>query len=166
MARPLPRAGCGYAGSVLAFLPTLGFQEMFMLFLLGILLFGRNLPDVGRKVGRTVQQLRRGMSEFKAQMDRDDSVRELRDTIRDTRDEVRRAGAIPRAMVNPAAAVRDYANETVRDAFNNGDDGQAAARGIHDPLRGDESHRAAHEEAPIDPAQGVEHDGKRDAQDK
>lgn len=130
---------------MLAFLPTLGFQEMFVLFLLGILLFGRNLPDVGRKVGRTVQQLRRGMAEFKAQMDRDDSVRELRETIRDTRDEVRRAGAIPRAISDPAAAMRDHANELVRDAFANGDDGQAAAAGIHDPLRGDESHRAASE---------------------
>ena len=151
---------------MLAFLPTLGFQEMFMLFVLGILLFGRNLPDVGRKVGRTVQQLRRGMAEFKAQLDRDDSVRELRNTIRDTRDEVRRAGAIPRAVADPAAAIRDYANETVRDAFNNGDDGQAAARGVDDPLRGDESHRAAQEDAPIDPAQGIAHDGKGDTQDK
>ena len=132
---------------MLAFLPTLGFQEMFLLFILGILLFGRNLPEVGRKVGKTVQQLRRGMHEFKAQMDRDDSLRELRDTIRDTRDEVRRAGTIPRAIANPGAAVRDYATETVRDAFNNGDDGQAAARGVHDPLRGDESHRQASEEA-------------------
>ena len=132
---------------MLAFLPTLGFQEMFLLFILGILLFGRNLPEVGRKVGKTVQQLRRGMHEFKAQMDRDDSLRELRDTIRDTRDEVRRAGTIPRAIANPGAAVRDYATETVRDAFNNGDDGQAAARGVHDPLRGDESHRQASEES-------------------
>ena len=151
---------------MLAFLPTLGFQEMFMLFVLGILLFGRNLPDVGRKVGRTVQQLRRGMAEFKAQLDRDDSVRELRNTIRDTRDEVRRAGAIPRAVADPATAIRDYANETVRDAFNNGDDGQAAARGVHDPLRGDESHRAAQEDGPIDPAHGIAHDGKGDTQDK
>lgn len=131
---------------MLAFLPTLGFQEMFLLFVLGILLFGRNLPEVGRKVGKTVQQLRRGMNEFKAQMDRDESLREFRDTIRDTRDEVRRAGTIPRAIADPGSAVRDYANQTVRDAFNNGDDGQAAARGIHDPLRGDESHRMATEE--------------------
>lgn len=133
-----------------AFLPTLGFQEMFVLFVLGILLFGRNLPDVGRKVGRTVQQLRRGMAEFKAQMDRDDSVKELRNTIRDTRDEVRRAGVIPRAITDPAAAARDYASETLHDAFNNGDDGQAAARGVHEPMRGDESHRAAEEPATKD----------------
>lgn len=134
-----------------AFLPTLGFQEMFVLFVLGILLFGRNLPDVGRKVGRTVQQLRRGVAEFKAQMDRDDSVKELRNTLRDTRDEVRRAGAIPRAIADPAAAVRDYATDTVRDAFNNNDDGQAAARGVHEPLRGDESHRAADEPPTAEP---------------
>ena len=135
-----------------AFLPTLGFQEMFVLFVLGILLFGRNLPDVGRKVGRTVQQLRRGMAEFKAQMDRDDSVKELRDTLRETRDEVRRAGTIPRAIADPAAAVRNYATDTVRDAFNNDDDGQAAARGVHEPLRGDESHRVAEEPPTANPA--------------
>ncbi len=116
-----------------AFLPTLGFQELFVLFVLGILLFGRNLPDVGRKVGRTVNQLRRSMSEFRAQMDRDESVKEMRNTIRDARDELRRADAIPRAIVDPAAAARDFANQTVRDAFNNGDDGQAAARGTHEP---------------------------------
>jgi Sec-independent protein translocase protein TatA len=136
---------------VLAFLPTLGFQEMVLLFLLGILLFGRNLPEVGRKVGRVVQQLKRGMAEFKDAMDREDSVRELRETIRDTRDEVRRAGAMPRAVVNPGAVVRDFANETVRDAFANGDDGQAAARGEHPTSYGDETHRAAVDPATKDP---------------
>jgi sec-independent protein translocase protein TatA len=99
---------------VLAFLPTLGFQEMFLLIVLGVMLYGRNLPEVGRKFGRTVSQLRRGMHEFKAQMDRDESLRELRDTVRDTRDEVRRAGTIPRALTDPAQAVRDLANQAMK----------------------------------------------------
>src|SRR5262245_38974920 len=89
------RAGAGYSRRVIAFLPTLGFQEMVVLLVLGILLFGRNLPDVGRQLGRTMSQLKRGMQEFKDQMNRDESVRELRDTVRDTRNEIPRAGAGP-----------------------------------------------------------------------
>jgi Sec-independent protein translocase protein TatA len=101
---------------VFAFLPTLGFQEMFVLVLLGVLLYGRNLPEVGRKVGKTVAQLRRGMQEFKAQMDRDESVRELRDTLRETKDEVRRAGTVPRALTDPTGALRDLAREAAAEA--------------------------------------------------
>ena len=33
---------------MLAFLPTLGFQEMVVLLVIGLLLFGRDLPSVGR----------------------------------------------------------------------------------------------------------------------
>lgn len=51
---------------MIAFLPTLGFQEMVVLLVLGILLFGRNLPDVGRQLGRTMAQLRRGMQDFRS----------------------------------------------------------------------------------------------------
>lgn len=101
---------------VFAFLPTLGFQEMFVLVLLGVLLYGRNLPEVGRKVGKTVAQLRRGMHEFKAQMDRDESIRELRDTMRETKDEVRRAGTVPRALTDPTGALRDLAREAAAEA--------------------------------------------------
>jgi sec-independent protein translocase protein TatA len=98
---------------VIAFLPTLGFQEMILLLVLGILLFGRNLPDAGRQLGRTVSKLRRGMQDFRDQLDRDESVKELRDNLRSTRDEVRRAGAVPRALANPGAAVRDYAQRAL-----------------------------------------------------
>lgn len=141
-ARPGP--GLGYAASVFAFLPTLGFQEMFVIVLLGVLLYGRNLPDVGRKVGRTVAQLRKGMHEFKAQMDRDESLRELRDTVRDTRDEVRRAGTIPRALTDPARAVRDLAENALKEAepasdAANGEPGSSATgdSGPRDPGTGD-----------------------------
>ncbi len=99
--------------AVIAFLPTLGFQEMAFLLVLGVLLFGRNLPEVGRTLGRTVSQLRRGLQDFKEQMDRDESLRELRDSVRQTRDEVARIGTIPRAIVNPANALRDAARDAL-----------------------------------------------------
>lgn len=98
-----------------------------MLLVLGILLFGRNLPDVGRQLGRTVANLRRGMQEFKDQMNRDESIREMRDTMRETRDELRRVGTVPRALANPGAALRDMANDLARDTVNPYADGNQQA---------------------------------------
>jgi Sec-independent protein translocase protein TatA len=115
-------AGSGYSRRVIAFLPTLGFGEMVVLVAIGILLFGRNLPDVGRQIGRTVAQLKRGMQEFKDQMNRDESLRDLRDTVRDTRNEIARAGTVPRAIANPGAALQEMAREAI-----NGSEGEASA---------------------------------------
>ncbi len=110
-----------------ALIPTLGFQEMFVIIVLGVLLFGRNLPDVGKKLGRTVANLRRGMQEFKDQMDRDDSIRELRDSVRDVQNEVRRVGAMPRAIANPGGALRDLAQSTIAEADSGAEpDGEAS----------------------------------------
>lgn len=40
----------------------LGFQEIILLLLLGVLLFGRKLPDIGRSLGKTVTEFKRGVS--------------------------------------------------------------------------------------------------------
>jgi sec-independent protein translocase protein TatA len=43
------------------FIPGLGFQEIMLLLLLGVLLFGRRLPDIGRSIGKTVVEFKKGM---------------------------------------------------------------------------------------------------------
>lgn len=101
-----------------AFLPTLGFQEMLILLVIGLLLYGRNLPEVGRSLGRTVAQLKRGMAEFKSQMDADGSLREARRTLQDTVQDVRRAAEQPTAMLDqvrgePERLLRDLTNEAL-----------------------------------------------------
>ncbi len=45
-----------------AFIPGLGMQEMLLLLLLGVLLFGRKLPDIGRSLGKTVIEFKKGVS--------------------------------------------------------------------------------------------------------
>lgn len=40
----------------------LGFQEIILLLLLGVLLFGRKLPDIGRSLGKTVTEFKKGVS--------------------------------------------------------------------------------------------------------
>lgn len=39
----------------------LGTQEILLLVLLGVLLFGRKLPDIGRSIGKTVVEFKKGI---------------------------------------------------------------------------------------------------------
>lgn len=96
-----------------AILPSLGWQEMFLLIVIGLLLYGRNLPQAGRTFGRFAAQLKRGFQDFKDQMDRDESVREMRKTLDETKREMARAAAVPNAIANPAHAVRELAHEAL-----------------------------------------------------
>ncbi len=43
------------------FIPGLGGQEMLLLLVLGILLFGRKLPEIGRSLGKTMVEFKKGM---------------------------------------------------------------------------------------------------------
>jgi len=40
----------------------LGMQEILLLLLLGVLLFGRKLPDIGRSLGKTVIEFKKGFA--------------------------------------------------------------------------------------------------------
>lgn len=104
---------CYAADSVQAFLPTIGYTEIAALLVLGVVLFGRDLPDVGRKLGRVVANLRRGLQDFKRQLDRDDNLREIRDDMKKTREDIRSATAIPRGLKNPGSAIRNLASEAM-----------------------------------------------------
>lgn len=96
-----------------AILPSLGFQEMFVLLVIGLLLYGRNLPDAGRTLGRVAAQLRRGLNEFKDQMNRDANVTEMRQTLQDTKAEIHRATSARRTIADPKRALRDLTNEAL-----------------------------------------------------
>lgn len=45
-----------------AILPGIGLQEMVILLVLGVLLFGRKLPDIGRSLGRTIVEFKKGFN--------------------------------------------------------------------------------------------------------
>ncbi len=44
-----------------AFLPSLGAGEMIVLLIIGILLFGRKLPEVGRYLGKGIVEFKKGI---------------------------------------------------------------------------------------------------------
>lgn len=45
-----------------AFLPGVGPQEMIVIAILGVLLFGKRLPEVGKSLGKGIAEFRRGFS--------------------------------------------------------------------------------------------------------
>jgi sec-independent protein translocase protein TatA len=40
----------------------LGMQEMLVLLVIGVLLFGRKLPDIGRSLGKTIVEFKKGFN--------------------------------------------------------------------------------------------------------
>jgi sec-independent protein translocase protein TatA len=53
-------------------LGTLGTQEMIVIFLLALVLFGpKKLPEIGRTVGRAISEFRKASSELKSTFDRE-----------------------------------------------------------------------------------------------
>src|SRR2546422_236787 len=47
--------------SLFAFLPSLGAMEIIVLVVLGVLLFGKKLPDVGRYLGKSIVEFKKGV---------------------------------------------------------------------------------------------------------
>ncbi|MEC7726284.1 MAG: twin-arginine translocase TatA/TatE family subunit, partial [Planctomycetota bacterium] len=73
---------------MIALFSSIGWQEMFLLFFVGLLLYGRNLPDAGRSLGRVVAQLKRSFQDFKSQIDRDGEIGDVKQAISKTAREV------------------------------------------------------------------------------
>lgn len=57
------------------FLPNIGPQELLLLLLLGILLFGRKLPEIGRSVGKSIVEFKKGMKGIEEEVSSDSPSR-------------------------------------------------------------------------------------------
>jgi TatA/E family protein of Tat protein translocase len=86
--------------------------EMIVILVVGIMLFGRRLPEVGRTIGQTVVKLRRGLNKLKNEMDLDTSVRDVKDAFRETRDDFTRDVNLPR-LRDPGKVFEDLTDETL-----------------------------------------------------
>ncbi len=101
-----------FAQSSLAFILPSG-QEWMLILLVGIMLFGRRLPEVGRTVGRTVAQLRQGINKLKQEVDLDSEVRDLGKTVRDAKNKITKAVEAPKKFTNPTKMLSDLTDETL-----------------------------------------------------
>src|SRR5690348_262462 len=55
--------------SLFAFLPNLGASEIIVLVIIGVLLFGRKLPDVGRYLGKGIVEFKKGIKGIEDDVD-------------------------------------------------------------------------------------------------
>lgn len=46
---------------MLAFLPNIGAMELIIILAIGLLLFGRRLPEIGRSVGKAIVEFKKGV---------------------------------------------------------------------------------------------------------
>lgn len=56
-------------GITLAFFGTIGVPEMIIIGVLGVLLFGRRLPEVGKSVGRSIVEFKKGLAGIEDEVD-------------------------------------------------------------------------------------------------
>ena len=55
----------------------MGMAEIMVIGLIAVMLFGKNLPGVARKFGKTYREFRKGLSEFQSQVRVDDYVNDV-----------------------------------------------------------------------------------------
>lgn len=51
------------------FLPTVGFPEMAVICVVGVLLFGKRLPEIGRAVGSSIVEFKKGLRGVEDEID-------------------------------------------------------------------------------------------------
>ena len=63
------------------FIPGLGMQEILLLLLLGVLLFGRKLPELGRSLGRGIAEFKKATNELQNTLEHEISADEERTKV-------------------------------------------------------------------------------------
>ncbi len=95
-----------------AFIGPIGPWEFALIAAVGLLLFGKRLPDVGRQLGKTLVEFKNGLNQLKRQVTDDSSLRDARNAISDLRQQVRAPQEMLRNMRDP---VRLFENLTQTD---------------------------------------------------
>ena len=86
-------------------MPSTG--EWVVLLVVGLLIFGRRLPEVGKSLAKTVAQFRRGLQDFKRDMDKDEDLKDIKSTVSDLKKTI----DAPRILANPGKYLDRLADE-------------------------------------------------------
>ena len=92
-------------------------QEWIIILIVGIVLFGRRLPEVGKQVGRTIVQLRQGMQKLRDEIDLDQDIREVKNSVtgvgEDLREDFHDSVGAPRIAMDPQSFLEDLTDEAL-----------------------------------------------------
>jgi TatA/E family protein of Tat protein translocase len=92
-------------------------QEWLIILVVGVLLFGRRLPEVGKQVGRVIIQLRQGMQKLREEIDLDENLQDVRETVEkveyDLRESVDVDADTRRIATNPQSLLDDLTDEAL-----------------------------------------------------
>lgn len=83
---------------------TLGVPELILIFVVALLLFGpRQMPQIGRTIGRALGEFRRASNDFKRTIEEEVAAEDLRDVRRDLEAVGREARQIPKDVLGSEA---------------------------------------------------------------
>lgn len=86
-------------------MPSTG--EWVVLLVVGLLIFGRRLPEVGKSLAKTIAQFRRGLQDFRRDMDKDEDLKDIKSTVSDLKKTI----DAPRILANPGKYLDRLADE-------------------------------------------------------
>jgi len=67
--------------SILSFISLPGGMEWIIILVIGLLLFGRKLPDVGRGIGQGIREFKKGLKDVEEDVKREDSTSARRNAL-------------------------------------------------------------------------------------
>ena len=98
----------------LAFLSAPGTGEWMVILLIGLLIFGRRLPEVARNLGKSVNEFKKGLRDF--QDSADDVMRDVSQAKADVVSQVRDAAGLDDYQALPPAEAATPADVQTSDA--------------------------------------------------
>src|SRR6059036_3975276 len=82
------RGPCGYVGGSMG---QLGFQELFVIFLIALLVFGpRKLPELGKSLGKGLREFKRATEDLKSSWE--DHMKDIEEPLKDTKKDLEETG--------------------------------------------------------------------------
>lgn len=119
-----------------AFIGPFGLSEVVLVLFIGLLLFGRDLPKVGWKVGRVVADLKRSLQGFRNELDKDADFRAAREAFQDARrdfSDTKRA-MNPRRLLDDVEAEQRRETREIRELVDGAGDTSGAKAADKGPL--------------------------------